>query len=92
MKRTLGTCCYHEHWPREIWREDACRMVEDDDRVGCLQEPETIPDFLPSETLSARAPVHPGGRKLDAFEGGGFGSIVEEKTHRSAVAYPDVVG
>lgn len=28
MKRTLGTCYYPEHWPREIWREDARRMAE----------------------------------------------------------------
>lgn len=28
MKRTLGTCYYPEHWPREIWQEDARRMVE----------------------------------------------------------------
>ena len=28
MKRTLGTCYYPEHWPREIWKDDARRMVE----------------------------------------------------------------
>ncbi len=28
MKRTLGTCYYPEHWPREIWATDARRMVE----------------------------------------------------------------
>lgn len=28
MKRTLGTCYYPEHWPEEIWAEDARRMVE----------------------------------------------------------------
>ena len=28
MKRTLGTCYYPEHWPREIWAEDASRMAE----------------------------------------------------------------
>ena len=28
MKRTLGTCYYPEHWPREIWAEDARRMAE----------------------------------------------------------------
>ena len=28
MKRTLGTCYYPEHWPRNIWEEDARRMVE----------------------------------------------------------------
>ena len=28
MKRTLGTCYYPEHWPREIWGEDAARMAE----------------------------------------------------------------
>ena len=28
MKRTLGTCYYPEHWPRDIWEEDARRMVE----------------------------------------------------------------
>ena len=28
MKRTLGTCYYPEHWPREIWEDDARRMVE----------------------------------------------------------------
>ncbi|MFD1342169.1 beta-galactosidase [Litorisediminicola beolgyonensis] len=27
MKRTLGTCYYPEHWPRDIWEEDAARMV-----------------------------------------------------------------
>ena len=26
MKRTLGTCYYPEHWPEEIWVEDARRM------------------------------------------------------------------
>ncbi|MEQ8306823.1 MAG: beta-galactosidase [Hoeflea sp.] len=28
MKRTIGTCYYPEHWPREIWEEDARRMAE----------------------------------------------------------------
>lgn len=28
MKRTLGTCYYPEHWPREIWADDARRMAE----------------------------------------------------------------
>ncbi len=28
MKRTLGTCYYPEHWPEEMWAEDARRMVE----------------------------------------------------------------
>ena len=28
MKRTLGTCYYPEHWPRDIWQDDARRMVE----------------------------------------------------------------
>ena len=28
MKRELGTCYYPEHWPREIWEEDARRMAE----------------------------------------------------------------
>ncbi len=28
MKRTLGTCYYPEHWPEDIWAEDARRMVE----------------------------------------------------------------
>lgn len=28
MKRTLGTCYYPEHWAREIWEDDARRMVE----------------------------------------------------------------
>ncbi len=28
MKRTLGTCYYPEHWPQEMWAEDAKRMVE----------------------------------------------------------------
>lgn len=28
MKRTLGTCYYPEHWPREIWIEDAQRMAD----------------------------------------------------------------
>ncbi len=27
MKRELGTCYYPEHWPREIWEEDAARMA-----------------------------------------------------------------
>ncbi|MBT8154954.1 beta-galactosidase [Epibacterium ulvae] len=27
MLRTLGTCYYPEHWPEEIWAEDAARMV-----------------------------------------------------------------
>ncbi|WP_371156485.1 beta-galactosidase [Jannaschia sp. 2305UL9-9] len=28
MKRTLGTCYYPEHWPEDIWAEDARRMVD----------------------------------------------------------------
>ncbi len=28
MKRALGTCYYPEHWPEDIWAEDARRMVE----------------------------------------------------------------
>ena len=28
MKRTIGTCYYPEHWPREIWEQDAERMAE----------------------------------------------------------------
>lgn len=28
MKRALGVCYYPEHWPSEIWREDARRMAE----------------------------------------------------------------
>ncbi|WP_298258631.1 beta-galactosidase [uncultured Litoreibacter sp.] len=28
MKRTLGTCYYPEHWPRDVWASDAQRMVE----------------------------------------------------------------
>ncbi len=28
MKRTLGTCYYPEHWNKELWAEDARRMVE----------------------------------------------------------------
>ncbi|MBY6160368.1 beta-galactosidase [Mameliella alba] len=28
MKRTLGTCYYPEHWPREIWEQDARRMAD----------------------------------------------------------------
>jgi len=28
MKRELGTCYYPEHWPRDIWEEDAARMAE----------------------------------------------------------------
>ncbi|UWR65328.1 beta-galactosidase [Phaeobacter inhibens] len=27
MQRTLGTCYYPEHWPEDIWQEDAARMV-----------------------------------------------------------------
>lgn len=27
MKRTLGACYYPEHWPEEIWAEDAARMA-----------------------------------------------------------------
>jgi beta-galactosidase len=27
LKRTLGTCFYPEHWPEEIWAEDAARMA-----------------------------------------------------------------
>ena len=26
VKRTLGVCYYPEHWPEEVWAEDACRM------------------------------------------------------------------
>ena len=25
--RALGTCYYPEHWPEEIWEQDAARMV-----------------------------------------------------------------
>lgn len=28
MKRALGTCYYPEHWPRDIWEDDARRMAE----------------------------------------------------------------
>ncbi|RDC69878.1 beta-galactosidase [Rhodovulum sp. 12E13] len=28
MNRTLGCCYYPEHWPEEVWAEDARRMVE----------------------------------------------------------------
>ncbi|MEM9240390.1 MAG: beta-galactosidase [Pseudomonadota bacterium] len=28
MKRTLGTCYYPEHWPEDIWAEDARLMAE----------------------------------------------------------------
>jgi len=28
MKRTLGTCYYPEHWPREIWERDAQQMAD----------------------------------------------------------------
>ncbi len=28
MKRTLGTCYYPEHWPTDVWADDARRMVE----------------------------------------------------------------
>ena len=28
MKRTLGTCYYPEHWPQDIWEDDAQRMAE----------------------------------------------------------------
>ena len=28
MKRTLGTCYYPEHWARDVWEDDARRMVE----------------------------------------------------------------
>ena len=28
MKRALGVCYYPEHWPEEIWAQDAARMVE----------------------------------------------------------------
>ncbi len=28
MTRTLGTCYYPEHWPEEIWADDAARMAE----------------------------------------------------------------
>lgn len=27
MKRTLGVCYYPEHWPEQMWAEDATRMV-----------------------------------------------------------------
>ncbi|MEM8787361.1 MAG: beta-galactosidase [Pseudomonadota bacterium] len=28
MNRTLGVCYYPEHWPEDIWAEDAARMVD----------------------------------------------------------------
>ena len=27
MKRTLGVCYYPEHWPEDMWVDDAARMV-----------------------------------------------------------------
>ena len=28
MKRTLGVCYYPEHWPEDMWADDARRMIE----------------------------------------------------------------
>ena len=28
MKRTLGVCYYPEHWPKNLWKEDAKRMAK----------------------------------------------------------------
>lgn len=28
MQRSLGTCYYPEHWPRDIWQDDARRMAQ----------------------------------------------------------------
>ena len=28
MKRTLGTCYYPEHWPEDVWEQDARRMAD----------------------------------------------------------------
>ena len=28
MKRTLGVCYYPEHWPEDVWAQDAHRMVD----------------------------------------------------------------
>ncbi len=28
LKRSLGTCYYPEHWPEEMWVDDAARMAE----------------------------------------------------------------
>jgi len=28
LKRTLGVCYYPEHWPEEIWTQDAARMLD----------------------------------------------------------------
>ena len=28
MKRTIGVCYYPEHWPEELWAEDAARMAK----------------------------------------------------------------
>ncbi|MGB1034462.1 MAG: beta-galactosidase, partial [Primorskyibacter sp.] len=28
MQRTLGTCYYPEHWPEDMWPQDARRMVD----------------------------------------------------------------
>ena len=27
MKRTIGVCYYPEHWPKNLWKEDARRMA-----------------------------------------------------------------
>ena len=27
-QRTLGVCYYPEHWPEELWAQDAARMAE----------------------------------------------------------------
>ena len=28
MQRSLGTCYYPEHWPKEVWADDARRMAD----------------------------------------------------------------
>ena len=28
LKRTLGVCYYPEHWPEEIWTQDAACMLD----------------------------------------------------------------
>ena len=43
MQRTLGTCYYPEHWPQDVWAEDARRMVDDrPQRSPCTSSRQSI--------------------------------------------------
>ncbi|MHA3980239.1 beta-galactosidase [Halovulum sp. GXIMD14794] len=76
MKRHLGVCYYPEHWPEDIWAEDARRMVETGIawvRIGefawSRMEPE--PGRLDWDWLD---------RAIDTLQGAGLGIVLGTPT------------